>query len=58
VFVPAEDRVSFWAGCVAAAMNCFPGLPLTGYESGTDLAIAQAVGFKQLQALRVWIHQN
>ncbi|MEZ4617397.1 MAG: hypothetical protein R2867_18065 [Caldilineaceae bacterium] len=54
LFAPPEDRVAFWAGCVATAQERFPGLPLVGYESGADLALAQAVGFEKLQTLRVW----
>lgn len=57
VFVPPEDRLSLWAGCVAAAMESFPGLPLVGYESGPELALAEAAGFEKLQNLRVWVHQ-
>ena len=54
LFAPAEESVAFWAGCVATAHATFPGLPLVGYESGADLARAEAVGFEKLQSLRVW----
>ena len=54
LFAPAADSVAFWAGCVATAHATFPGLPLVGYESGADLARAEAVGFEKLQSLRVW----
>ena len=54
LFAPAADSVSFWAGCVVTAQDSFPGLPLVGYESGADLALAEAVGFEKLQSLRVW----
>lgn len=54
LFAPAEDSVSFWAGCVATAQASCPGLPLVGYESGADLVLAEAVGFEKLQSLRVW----
>jgi hypothetical protein len=54
VFVPAESTATFWAGCVAAVRNHFPGLPLVGYETGEALAQAQALGFELLQPLRVW----
>jgi hypothetical protein len=54
LFAPSEDSVAFWAGCVATAQATFPGLPLVGYESGVDLACAEAVGFEKLQSLRVW----
>jgi hypothetical protein len=58
VFTPPEDSVSFWAGCVATARDCFPGLPFVGYESDSDLALAEAVGFEKLQTLRVWAYQQ
>ena len=54
LFTPSADSVSFWAGCVATSQASFPGLPLVGYESGADLALAEAVGFEKLQTLRVW----
>jgi hypothetical protein len=54
LFAPVEDSVAFWAGCVATAQATFRGLPLVGYESGADLARAEAVGFEKLQSLRVW----
>lgn len=55
VFAPAENTVSFWAGCVTTAHNCFPGLPLVSYGHGRELAIAQASGFELLLSLRVWV---
>ncbi len=54
LFAPPADSVACWAGCVATAQATFPGLPLVGYESGADLAHAEAVGFEKLQGLRVW----
>lgn len=54
LFAPAADSVTCWAGCVATAQATFPGLPLVGYESGADLAHAEAVGFEKLHSLRVW----
>lgn len=58
VFVPSEDGMSFWAGCVATARSYFPGLPLVGYEGGQELALAEAVGFEKLQTLRIWVHDQ
>jgi len=55
VFVPPDDPVAFWAGCVAMVQECFPGAPMVGYERGPALAIAQQVGFEMLQPLKVWI---
>jgi hypothetical protein len=58
VFAPPGDSVSLWAGCVTTAKVSFPGLPLVGYESGPELALAEAVGFEKLQMLRVWAHRQ
>ena len=54
VFVPPDDPVAFWAGCVAMVQEHFPGMPLVGYEHGQDLAFAQAVGFEILHPLKIW----
>ena len=54
VFGPPDRRAATWAGCVAAAQECFPGVPLAGYERGEALAAAEAAGFERLQDLRVW----
>ena len=51
VFVPPEDPVAFWAGCVAMAQERFPGVPMVGYEHGPELTIAREIGFEILQAL-------
>ena len=55
VFVRHGDPTRFWAGCLAAVMDAFPGLPVVGYESGNDLAIARSLGFGELGPLRVWV---
>src|SRR6266700_2414202 len=54
VFVPPDDPVAFWAGCVAMAQERFPGVPMVGYEHGPELAIVQEIGFEILQPLKVW----
>jgi hypothetical protein len=54
VFVATQDAQRLRAGCVAAAQECFPGLPLVGYESGADLAAFRALGFEELGPLRIW----
>ncbi len=54
VFVPGDDAPRFWAGCLTAAMDAFPGLPLVGYERGSELAVAQTLGFEGIGSLRVW----
>jgi hypothetical protein len=54
VFVLTEDALPYWAGCVTAIMEVFPGRPLVGYERGNELAIAQQLGFEASESLRVW----
>jgi hypothetical protein len=53
VFAHADAKRS-WAGCLAASIDAFPGLPLVGYERGDELVIAQALGFEAMGPLRVW----
>src|SRR5215467_13833770 len=45
VFVPPDAPVAGWAGCVAMAQECFPGVAMVGYEHGPALALAQEIGF-------------
>lgn len=58
VFVSTQDAQRLRAGCVAAAQECFPGLPFVGYESGADLAAFRALGFEELGPLRVWVREQ
>jgi len=55
LFAPDTDGASWWASCVAAACDHFPGLPLVGYERGEDRVHAQQSGFEALGPLRIWI---
>lgn len=57
VFVPPEEPVACWAGCVAMAQETFPGVPMVGYEHGPEIVIAQEIGFEVLQPLQVWTRQ-
>jgi hypothetical protein len=54
LFAPQKHAARYWAACVAAIMDAFPGLPLVGYEHGAELAVAHRVGFEDLGPLRVW----
>ena len=54
VFVPPDDPMAFWAGCVSMAQERFPGVPMVGYEYGPALTIAREIGFEILQPLQVW----
>jgi len=48
-----DDRFD-WRGCIATVGRVWPGLPIVGYESGTDLDDALAQGLVALGPLRVW----
>lgn len=54
VFAPPAENSRFWAGCVTAAGQAFPGLPLVGYERGEELIMARQHGFEAVGPLRVW----
>ena len=56
-FSEREHRASCWEGCVAAAGEIFPDLPLVGYESGDALTLAVAHGFDTAGPLRVWVRE-
>jgi hypothetical protein len=58
MFVPAGEAEGFRAGCIAAVRDCFPGLPLVGYEGGHDLAEMRALGFDAVGPLRVWVKRS
>jgi hypothetical protein len=55
VFAPEGAAARFWPGCIGTAIDAFAGLPLVGYESGGELAIALALGFEAVGPLRVWV---
>jgi len=46
------------AVCLAATMEAFPGLPVVGYEHGTELALAKRLGFKTIGALQIWVTED
>lgn len=58
LFVPERDSERFWAGCVAAAIDAFPDLPIVGYVAGTELASARALNFETLGPLRIWVRDQ
>lgn len=45
-----------WPDAVAAASRVFPGRPIVGYESGTQLDSALRHGFSAIGPLRVWTY--
>ena len=54
VVLPEQDHAAHRAGAVAAVRSAFPGLPLVGYERGSELDAMVALGFERLGPLRVW----
>jgi hypothetical protein len=55
VFGPAGAVESTWEQCLAFASATFGPVRLVGYESGDDLAAAEACGFEACGSLRVWL---
>jgi hypothetical protein len=51
--VPAGQ---LWASALQAVAVRRPGLPVVGYEHGTDLAAARQAGCQVLGPLRIWTH--
>jgi hypothetical protein len=49
------DADATWAQVVRVATTTCPGVPIVGYESGADLAVALRHGFTAIGPLRVWI---
>lgn len=45
-----------WPVVLDAVHRLFPTLPVVGYESGDDLAVAVRHGFEPVGPLRVWLH--
>ena len=45
-----------WPSALRAVAARRPGLPIVGYEHGTDLAAARQAGCQALGPLRVWAH--
>jgi hypothetical protein len=58
VFGPADAVDQVWQGLTTLASDRFPGLPLVGYETGSDLAVACRNGFEAVGDLRIWHRQG
>lgn len=54
VFSPREFLEDAWNALVALISAAFPGLPIVGYERGSDLSVAGSAGFAPIGKLRVW----
>ena len=55
VFAADGDIDAAWAGCLSAVFRLWPGMPVTGYEHGDDLAAAVRQGCEPVGPLRVWL---
>jgi hypothetical protein len=54
LFAPTGMLEHGWPGAISAIAATFPGLPMVGYESGNDLAMAEQFGFERVGPLRVY----
>jgi hypothetical protein len=54
-FAPSGEAAIYWTGCIATMMSKYPDRPIVGYERGTDLELAQRLGFEAIRPLRVWV---
>ena len=54
LFAPTAMLEHGWAGAIASIAATFPSLPMVGYESGDDLAMAERFGFERVGPLRVY----
>lgn len=55
VIAGSADLVTVWSDLIVVAAQTYPGFDLVGYELGTDLQAALAVGFAGIGPLRVWM---
>jgi hypothetical protein len=52
------DLGQVWAEASEALGAQFPGLPMVGYEDGTNLRAAHHAGFVSVGPLRVWLNDS
>ena len=57
VFTSTQEGEVF-AQATQAASALQPGFPVAGYESGSRLAAAESIGFRNLGNLRILVQQN
>lgn len=55
VSADVDEAPAVWRDLAALAASTFPGVPLTGYESGDELKAARKAGFEAGDPLRVWV---
>ena len=58
VFTTSMAVDEAWSGIADILGNCFPSLPLVGYEHGEDLEAALASGFAEIGSLRIWLRPD
>ncbi|RUS47431.1 hypothetical protein [Cohnella sp. AR92] len=51
------DLVGLWSDIPQVVSQEFPGIPVVGYEQGTDLRAAIQSGWASLGPLRIWVNQ-
>jgi hypothetical protein len=56
LFIGEVDLGQVWAEASEALGAQFPGLPMVGYEDGTNLRAAHHAGFVSVGPLRVWLN--
>lgn len=54
VFAPREFLEESWSALTVSISATFAGAPIVGYERGTDLNVAESVGFARIGKLCVW----
>jgi hypothetical protein len=57
-FTTGDPPEPLRANCVRAVMDAYPGRGLVGYEAGGEIAQSEALGFRRLGPLRVWVKQG
>jgi hypothetical protein len=58
LFAQERSMDDTWSACIDSAARLAPGLPVVGYESGSDLQIPLSHGFEVVGPLRVWIRDD
>lgn len=56
MFLPKKRAGALGAGCVAAVVDRFPGLPIVAYEAQPDSS--RALGFETIGPLTIWMKLN
>jgi len=57
VFAVTGDLGESYAGCLTAAVDRLPALPIVGYEAGDALVAAHQLGFRSVGRLSIWVKE-